>query len=411
MNKKRFKCDIGDCKYRSKWKCSLKQHKADVHDIDVIYHNCDVKGCNKICKFKGNLKIHKEHVHIIGVKLHKCNVGDCNKECKSKCNLKLHKASIHNIEVKLHQCDIEDCKYETKQKSTLKNHKMNIHNIGVMLHQCNIDGCEKKFKQKGNLKRHKTEIHIIGVKLYECDIKDCNYKCKRRGYLKLHKEHVHDIGTHKCEFCTCNRNSHILYKDNTGQHYICQKCYKTVTGKGSRIEHVWSDYIDKHLGTEYLSSNDKSLRHNGGCQLFRPDKLYIGVDTVELDECDENQHKYQNGSYECEENRISKIYDEDGICGKSLIVIRWNPDNYKVPPAKSLPRFSSEISTRKFAQKYTKKKRAERLKIMVDLKKHLRKNPPKDKIHIFYLFYDKDNIRISKNYKKILVYNSKDFEN
>ena len=175
-----------------------------------------------------------------------------------------------------------------------------------------------------------------------------------------------------------------------GLHKICRNCYKKVTGKNSRIEHIWSNYIDKELGTKFLSSNDRSLKSNGGCSSYRPDKLYIGVERVELDECDEHQHKRKNGNYSCDEKRISDIYDEQGIRGKNLVVIRWNPDTYKIPSG------------------YTKKNRQERLKLFVKLKKKLRTIKQTDKIHIYYMFYDMDNSRISKRIPYTLIYNETD---
>ena len=219
----------------------------------------------------------------------------------------------------------------------------------------------------------------------------CDHKAKQKGDLKRHKALVHDIGDYQCEFCLCNRNSHIPYTDHTGKHKICRKCYKKATGKESRIELTWSDYIDKELGTEYLSSSDKSLKSNGGCFLYRPDKLYIGVERVEVDECDEHQHKRKNGTYSCDEKRITDIYGEDGIKGKDLVVIRWNPDNYKVPSG------------------YTKKNRKERLELMVKLKKKLReKKIMRGKIHIYYMFYDIDNPRLSKRISHTMIYNKTD---
>jgi len=132
-------------------------------------------------------------------------------------------------------------------------------------------------------------------------------------------------------------------------------------------------------------SDDTSLLQLGGCQRYRPDRIYIGINTVEIDECGEHQHKYNTGNYSCDEKRISDIYDEKGICGKQLIVTRFNPDNYT--PTDSTG----------------KKSLTERLKALVNLKKHLRTHPPDDKIHIYYLFYDRDNPRISQNIPHTLI--------
>ena len=314
-------------------------------------------------------------------------------EFKQKSRIKQHKADKHNIGLTWYNCDIDGCDHKCKHKGNLKQHKADVHDIDVTWYKCDIDGCNHKCKLKGNLKQHKAYVHDIDVIWYKCDIDGCNHKCKLKGDLKRHKAYVHDIGDYECDFCMKNRNSHIDYTDTQGKHKICRKCYKKTTGKESRIEHVWSDYIDKKLGTEYLSSSDKSLKSIGGCQKYRPDKLYIGIDRVEIDECDENQHKYKNGNYSCDEKRISDIYDEKGICGKNLIVIRWNPDNYIVP-------------------KYAKKKnRKERLKLFLMLKKKLRKiKKLKDKIHIYYMFYDKDNERITQYYPYTMIYNKDDID-
>ena len=328
----------------------------------------------------------------MSIKKHQCDIEGCDYKSKHKSDLKRHKANVHDIGVTWHQCDIENCHYKCKQKCDLKRHKADVHDIDVTWHHCDIEDCDYKCKRKSNLKQHKADVHDIGVTWYQCDIERCDYKCKRKGHLKQHKAHVHDIGEHECEFCCYNRNSHIPYKDQTGTHKICRKCYKKSTGKESRIEHIWSDYIDKELGTELLSSSDRSLKSNGGCSSYRPDKLYIGIEMVEIDECDEYQHKRKNGNYTCDEKRISDIYDEEGIQGKNLVVIRWNPDTYKVPSG------------------YTKKNRQERLKLFIKLKKKLRTKSHTDKIHIYYMFYDMDNPRLSKRIPHTLIYEETDID-
>ncbi len=169
---------------------------------------------------------------------------------------------------------------------------------------------------------------------------------------------------------------------------ICNGCYNKVTGKNTRKEKEWSDYLDKHLGINGLLSSDKNLRQLGGCQLYRPDKLYTDLNYVEVGECDEFQHRRSNGNYECDERRISEIYEEDGIIGKNMAVLRWNPDNYT--PKEGLKKLS----------------RKERLKVYVELSKKLReKTSHADKIHIYYLFYSEDNPRLSKNIPYTMIHN------
>jgi len=381
-------CDIDECDYKSKQAGSLKRHKANIHGINVTWHMCDVDECKEKFKHASHLKRHKADVHGINVTWHHCDIGACKEKFKHAGTLKLHKAHIHDIYVTWYHCNIDECDYKSKQAGNLKRHRSHIHGINVTWHHCDIGDCKEKFKESSNLKQHTSHIHGIDVTWHHCNIDECKEKFKHAGTLKTHKSNIHDIGTHTCEFCCYNRNSHISYADHTGIHKICRKCYKKATGKESRIEHIWSDYIDRELGTEFLSSSDRSLKSNGGCSSYRPDKLYIGVTRVELDECDEYQHKRNNGNYSCDEKRISDMYDE--FDGNDLVVIRWNPDSYKVPTG------------------YTKKNRQERLYLFVELKKKLRTKKQADRIHIYYMFYDIDNPRISTSLPYTMIYDKTD---
>lgn len=151
----------------------------------------------------------------------------------------------------------------------------------------------------------------------------------------------------------------------------------------SRVEKQWSDYLDNHIGTEYLISSDRSMRAVGGCQLYRPDKLYASPGLVIIAECDEHQHFYNNGSYLCDERRISDLFDEFG--GTKVVVIRWNPHAYANGNEKQ-------------------KSRAERLEAMVEVFRAAQSSPPDDPIHVYYMFYDVDNPRISKNLPKTMLW-------
>jgi len=155
---------------------------------------------------------------------------------------------------------------------------------------------------------------------------------------------------------------------------------------------VWSDYLDEHLGTEGLLSSDKSLRSQGGCQLYRPDKIYTDVGYTEIGECDEHEHKHSNGSYACDERRISEIYEEEGICGTNMCNLRWNPDSYKPPDG-----------TKRCSRK-------ERLNIYVKLTEKLRAKTHTDKIHVYYMFYSADNQRIARNLPHTMIYTMGDVD-
>ena len=330
------------------------------------------------------------------INLHQCDQPNCTKKFKKASALKQHKADVHDIDVTWHQCDQPNCTEKFKRANNLKEHKAFVHNIDVKWHQCDQSNCTEKFKKASDLKRHKAFAHDIDVTWHQCDQPNCTEKFKQASDLKRHKEVVHDIGKHKCVFCLGNRNSQNKYEDTNGKHSICNACYKRATGKGSRIETVWSDYIHlpENLGTTGHLSSDKNLKSLGGCQLYRPDDLNTDEHYVELGECDEHQHLRKSGNYSCDEKRISDIYDEEGIVGKTMSVLRWNPDTYKVPSG------------------YTRIPLKERLNIYVALAKKLRDRARlhkiEDSIHIYYMFYSDDNERLSKNIPHTLIYSMDD---
>jgi len=191
-----------------------------------------------------------------------------------------------------------------------------------------------------------------------------------------------DIGNNKCDICAYYKKSSILYIQKEKRMKICKKCYKKMTKKNSRIEKVISDYLDEIPEIKpFLIGTDISFKKMGGCSLKRPDKLYVSHNISLWVEIDEFQHKMSNGSYMCDEKRISNEFDN--LPQNKLIVIRINPHKYKKKPNKTL---------------------LERLNHLKNLILHLIKNPPQELIKIFYLYYDKDNPRLSKNIPFELIY-------
>jgi len=449
-----YKCDQNNCNYESKWKRNVVTHKMRKHDINVIWYNCNENNCDYKSKNKKDVDTHKIHSHNINVIWYNCNIDNCNTRCKNIGNLNKHKARIHNINEKWNYCNQNNCNYKTistsdmnrhiknthninvkwficdqngcdkkfKSNSELKSHKHGVHNINVKWFICDQNRCDKKFKFNNKLKRHKQTVHNINSNIYmcefcnkefkennklirhkqsvhninankyECNQKECDFNTSRKDHLKAHIENVHDIGEHTCDFCLNNRNSSINYKDEQGEHKICRKCYNKITGKDSRVEKQWSDYLDKNFSTEFLISSDKRVMGDV-CTRYRPDKLYACPGIILHKECDENQHKYGNGGYKCDEKRISDIYDE--FPGNKYIVTRWNPDNYKFPKG------------------YKKLNRNERLELDFYVTNKVLNNISKiqHQIFIIYMFYDKDNKRLSKNIPHTLFYNKNDVDN
>ena len=389
-------CQEPNCEYKAKCSAHMKSHEMSIHELHVNWHYCQEPNCDYKSKKAEHIKRHNSHIHGLDVNWYYCQEPNCDYKSKQASNIKRHKSDIHNFDVKWHYCQEPNCDYKTKQASCLKTHREFTHNIDVKWHYCQEPDCDYKSKDKNGLKAHCKFAHNIDVKWHYCQEPDCDYKSKQASHIKVHCEFVHDIGTNQCEYCCNNRNSKNSYlcKITGITSNICNGCYNKVTGKNTRKEKEWSDYLDKHLGINGLLSSDKNLKSVGGCQRYRPDKLYTDLNYVEIAECDEFQHRYSNGTYDCDERRISEIYEEDGIIGKNMAVLRWNPDNYT--PKEGLKKLS----------------RNERLKVYVELSKKLReKTSHTDKIHIYYLFYSEDNPRLSKNIPYTMIHNLDEISN
>lgn len=250
---------------------------------------------------------------------------------------------------------------------------------------CRYNGCGKRHKTKKSFARH-ARTHT-GAKPYPCRHPPCSATFSRSDHLRNHLEAVHDVGEHECAYCYGNRNSRIELEDANatgGRVYVCRACYRKATGKESRVEVRWSDYVDAALGTEGLMGQDDALRTLGGCSRRRPDKLYgdpAAGGHLELDECDEYQHR-DRYSYACEQGRLMELYEDPSIFGRPLVVIRWNPHNYDGPDATE----------------------AERLALFVMLKRAVRRQrraaPPGaefPRIVIYYMFYNRDSPQICRD--------------
>ena len=355
-------CRNADCEYKTQKKSHLQEHLANKHGVGVVWHPCEEHGCDFTCK---------KPSHLIE-----------------------HLANVHDVDVTWYDCGESGCGFRCKKQSHRTEHLANVHGIDEACIPCKHVGCDFTCKKQSHLTEHMANAHVVDVTWYACEQSECRYRCKKKSHLKEHLEGVHDIGEKVCEYCARNRNSSVRYEDpNCGSVHICRACFRTATGKSSRVEVVWSDFVDSTLGTEFLFGSDTSLRSLGGCSMRRPDKLYVAESWVEVDECDEHQHA--SGDYTCDERRLTEIYDEPSFQGKRMTVIRWNPDTYKAG---------------KGEKRLTRK---ERLELFVALKKTLRARTAVEqlpRIEVFYMFYDMDNPLICQNLTRHFVNTTKDLQ-
>ena len=340
-------------------------------------------------------------------KTHKCDQPGCTYTTNHKGNLKQHLADVHDVDVIWHACDQPGCQFRTKQKGHLKTHLADVHDIGVVTwHACDQPGCKYRAKRKDGLKTHLAFVHDVDVKWHACDQPGCKYRAKKKSSLKTHLAFVHDVGDYQCEYCLGNRNSSIKYRDDKLGRVvkICRKCFNAATGKTSRSELQISDYLDLcpdiHFGLidsdkSFASMRDSDKSCAPASDRRRPDKLYqffrLWKEDLELTlvvhlEVDEHQHIYNNGSYTCEERRISECYDQ--FKGQKVVyrVVRINPDKFDWKAAG-------------YSKNPSKKERMQRLKDVI-LKMVSEPEPYESAtgtpIKIQYLYYDTDNIHIAQ---------------
>ncbi len=111
-----------------------------------------------------------------------------------------------------------------------------------------------------------------------------------------------------CKYCDIKEES----------KHVCNNCKKVQNKK------EWSivKYLRKEINTQFEYNSSKMLN---GCSKKRPD-IYFELDKhCVIVEVDEHQHNTYGDSCECA--RLNEIVN--GIGGKSVIVIRYNPDTIK----------------------------------------------------------------------------------
>ncbi|GMI40795.1 hypothetical protein TeGR_g7444 [Tetraparma gracilis] len=166
---------------------------------------CSEAGCGYTARTGGNMKQHKQNIHNIDVTWHHCNIPPCSCRAKAQSWIKKHKMQVHDIDVVWHYCDFPECEYRTKQQQHIKEHKMHKHDVDITWHFCEeVSGagnkCDFKAKTQKQIKQHRINVHNLGVVWHYCDQAGCKYQAKRMAEIKLHKMQKHNIGViwHYC---------------------------------------------------------------------------------------------------------------------------------------------------------------------------------------------------------------------
>lgn len=206
---------------------------------------------------------------------------------------------------------------ETRPKYCFDHKLEGMYNIIGPTSRCIFPKCMEK-RIYGIVKPYFCEIHkdptMINViqenKCVNCEKEyDFIYKDNKK-YCSDHYPDKKEMKTMKkqCKYCDIEFDS----------DFVCKEC-KLISNKKE-----WSiiRYLRKVIKTPFEHNSSKMLQ---GCSKRRPD-VFFDLDThVIIVEIDEHQHRTYENSCECA--RINEIVN--GIGGRPIIFIRYNPDTTK----------------------------------------------------------------------------------
>ena len=395
------------------------EHKKE-NMIDVINKRCIKDGCNKIPNFnlqtetKGLYCFEHKKENMINIKSKRCIEKFCSKipnfnlptETKGLYCSEHKKENM--IDVISKRCIKEGClkrpsfnlPTETKALYCSEHKKENM--IDVISKKCQKEGCVKQSafnlptEKKGlYCFEHKKE-NMINIKNKKCQNSICKndamfgFKNKKAQYCSYHKKEnmINIILENKCSIPECeDEYMHIVdnikyclthIPDNKAEivlkrlckycdieeesKYVCKDCQKIQHKKEWAIVR----YLRKIIDTPFEYDSSKMLQ---GCSKKRPDIYFELNKHCVIVEVDEHQHREYEDSCECA--RINEIVN--GIGGKSVIIIRYNPDTIK--------NNGKKINI----------KQHERLELLIKtIKKELTKDYDEFIVKIIQLYYDDD---------------------
>ena len=226
-----------------------------------------------------------------------------------------HKKCVHNNCMKIPNFNLSS---ETKALYCSEHKKENM--INVNKKDCQYKKCKESAlfglinKRQQYCLQHKQENMINLVLENKCSILECsNEYCHLIDTNKYCNTHIPSeqyglIVKRLCRYCDIKEES----------TFVCQDCKKIQNKKEWAIVR----HLRKVIDTKFEYNSSKMLQ---GCSKKRPD-VYFDLDMYCLIvEIDEHQHNTYEDTCECA--RINEIVN--GIGGKPIIIIRYNPDTIK----------------------------------------------------------------------------------
>jgi hypothetical protein len=314
--------------------CSV--HKKD-NMIDIKHKPCIETNCMTLPTY--NLptektalycSIHKKE-NMIDIKNKRCIENNCMTRpiYNLPTETKALYCSVHKkenmINIKDKRCIETNCMTrpiynlptETKALYCFEHKKENM--ISIQNNKCQSSKCKETplfglpNKRIQYCLHHKQENMINLVLENKCSILECNEEynhiIETTKYCNTHiPENSLMIVKRFCKYCD-------IKEDAT---FVCKDCKKIQNKKEWAIVR----YLRKAIDTQFEYNSSKMLQ---GCSKKRPDVYFELLKHCIIVECDENQHTNYGDSCECA--RLNEIVN--GIGGKSVIIIRYNPDIVK----------------------------------------------------------------------------------
>lgn len=306
-------------------------------------------------------------------------------ECSYRSSRKhdtLRHCGTHNTQ--WHSCSM--CSERFARKDNLLRHVRTKHN-SVNTFKCPHPNCPEAFKRSDTLRRH-IKCHS-GSRPFSCE--HCEATFTRKESKVKHEQGVHDIGDIECPICCCKCSRlRACVTSNNIDTGACRKCFMKITGKNIRIEHEWSAFLDLHFYPDWRICSDNRVMGNV-CHMYRPDGMWASDGFYLQWELDEYQHRRSGGNYDCDERRISQIYDEFEVCAQ-YVVVRVNPHHYKAPVGTDKPN------------------QEDRKHLMLRVMRACLQRTWTTKIHVVYMFYSADNPKITQNLAKTLLFSRTDVD-
>jgi hypothetical protein len=282
--------------------------------------------------------------------------------------------------------------------------------VDVLNKRCQAEHCTKRpnFNLPNEIvalfcSEHKKE-NMVNVKSKNCQYKKCKelslfgYMNKRPQFCKLHKEEnmINLVLENQCCVLDCETEYNHLYQNEKycnhhvptdsllvlkrlckycdiqeESNFVCKDCKKIQNKKEWAIVR----HLRKAIDTKFEYNSSKMLQ---GCSKKRPD-IYFDLSThCVIVEIDEHQHNTYQDTCECA--RINEIVN--GIGGKPVIIIRYNPD------------------TVRNNGKQLRIKQSERIDLLVEkIKEELVKSYDKFIVKVIQIYYN-DNYLIYQSVKE-----------